>query len=452
MSKEDVPTTDTINSESGDETLHLELNIIDPIVIKYLSSFDEPMREEKAIEALRVGVIAIRSASPSLDTKVVEDKFREVENSIDVQLTEFTDDLKKELDDHFEPEKGTLSLSLGSIFGDGGQLGHIFKQYFGSEGGKVSQLLMEHIGPSSDFAKSIDPKNKESVISLIEESVKKHLEDKVKEIINEFSLDVDDSAITRLKNSISKEVQTIQKTNENFFADLKEALGIKTGVAKESEKGTEKGREFETALYDRVAELGRQLGDNTENLRAIVGKIPRCKKGDYAITLGETSGAPGRVFVVEVKKEKGYKLKSAIDELKEAKENRNAVAGVFVFAKGYEPPEIGDFHFVGDDFFVTVDEDALMDNEPLLFLESAYKILRSIIVTTFRKEEVKEIDIDQIKREIDSIIELVKTLSEMTKKARTIHSNSEFIVSTATQMKEDMESRLSYIMSLLSRG
>ncbi len=36
-------------------------------VIKYLSNYEEPERSEKALEALRVGVIAIQSACPSLD-------------------------------------------------------------------------------------------------------------------------------------------------------------------------------------------------------------------------------------------------------------------------------------------------------------------------------------------------------------------------------------------------
>ena len=29
-------------------------------------------------------------------------------------------------------------------------------------------------------------------------------------------------------------------------------------------------------------------------------------------------------------------------------------AGIFAFAKGYEPTEVGDFHKLGNDFYITV--------------------------------------------------------------------------------------------------
>ncbi|MBL0065797.1 MAG: hypothetical protein IPP38_12460 [Bacteroidetes bacterium] len=110
-------------------------------------------------------------------------------------------------------------------------------------------------------------------------------------------------------------------------------MGIQEGRDAEAVKGTEKGREFETSLYDSVAVLGRQLGDTTENVRAVVGKIPRAKVGDYVLSLGGTSGAPNTKIVVEVKKEQNYKLKDAIDELKIAKENRESDAGIFILRK-----------------------------------------------------------------------------------------------------------------------
>ena len=52
--------------------IHLELHVRDSSVMKYLLAFEESQREEKALEAIRVGVVAIQSAIPSLDTKIVE--------------------------------------------------------------------------------------------------------------------------------------------------------------------------------------------------------------------------------------------------------------------------------------------------------------------------------------------------------------------------------------------
>jgi hypothetical protein len=430
-------------------SLHLELEIEDPIIIEYLNDFDGILREDKAIEALRVGVVAIQSASPALDTKIVEEKFRELDDSVKKCLDDFSNDLSGNLEEHFQPGSGSVPRSIDSFFGDNGSLSRLLEDYFGQESGKVSQILEKQLGPSSQFAKSLDPNDKESVISRIEDAVKLHLQEKVNEIVNEFSLDDDGTALSRLRTSISKEIKTIEETNNAFFVELREALGIEKGKKIEAEKGTEKGREFELSLYDRVASLGRQLGDTTENVRGQVGSIPRRKVGDYVICLGETCSAPGRRIVVEVKKEQGYKLRNATDELKDAKENRDADVGIFVFAKGYEPPEVGDFHRIGNDFYITVDEEAVTKNQPILYFEAAYKILRTIIVTAVRKEAEDELDLNKMRSEVDALIELVERFSDLSTKARTIKSSSEHILSTVDDMKDEMEERLDTLVHLI---
>ena len=154
-------------------------------------------------------------------------------------------------------------------------------------------------------------------------------------------------------------------------------------------------------------------------------------------------------IVIEVKKEQGYKLKDALEELKEARENRDSVAGIFAFAKGYGPAEVGDFHRIGNDFFVTVDEDALEKNQPLVFLESAYKIARTLVVTGVRKEAEKELDIERIRGELDMVTEQLKKFSEMATKVKTIRTNADFIETTLNDVKTTVEQRIADIMKLL---
>jgi hypothetical protein len=248
---------------------------------------------------------------------------------------------------------------------------------------------------------------------------------------------------------IAEKLNEVQSANQRFFGELKEAIGVKSGQELESERGTEKGREFEVELYNSVAAIGRALADETENVRAVVGNVARSKKGDYVLTLGQTSGAPGKRIVIEVKKERDYRLKDAIDELKEAKENREAAVGVFVFGKGYEPAEVGDFHRLGQDFYVTVDQDALAKGQSPLFLETAYKVARALLVTSARKEEAKEIDVERVRREIESAVQSVERLSDLATKARTISSSSRFIEETVAELKAEMEGQLAGILALL---
>jgi hypothetical protein len=58
-------------STNSRAAIFLDLEARDPTVIAYLAKFDEEDRPERALDALRVGVIALRTASPTLDGEVV---------------------------------------------------------------------------------------------------------------------------------------------------------------------------------------------------------------------------------------------------------------------------------------------------------------------------------------------------------------------------------------------
>lgn len=90
------------------KTLRLEIEITDEDVIRFLEQFREEERSSRALEALKVGVIAIRSASPTLDTAVVEEKFREVRSLIESDVQVFRDELRERLENYFRTE-GALS-------------------------------------------------------------------------------------------------------------------------------------------------------------------------------------------------------------------------------------------------------------------------------------------------------------------------------------------------------
>ncbi len=452
---EEANNKDTTSVRKLDEArdgLRLELKVQDPIVAQYLADFEEPERSEKALEALKVGVIAIRSASPALDTRIVEEKFAEVEKKIVECVGGFDRDVRERLEKYFREGSGAMPRSLEDFLGRDGKLSQLFARYFGPDDSRVLRLLEEQLGSSSFFARSLDPGNKESVISRIEEAVQKHLEEKTSALVKEFSLDIEGSALVRLKEALSKEVREIARENSRIFEEMKERFGAKTAQEIEAEKGTEKGRRFEETLYDRLAELGRQLEDETEAVGEKTGALTRSKVGDYVITLGPTSGAPGKRLVVEAKKRHGVKIQDAVDEIRKAKENREAECGIFVFEKGYEPAEVGDFRRMGGDFYVTVDKESLESGRSLLFFEAAYKIARVLLVTSLRQAESHEVDLHSVRSELDAVTENVERMSEMLKKVQTIKRNSEIIEKMVTDLKENLEGGIDRILGILNRS
>src|SRR5439155_16568463 len=251
--------------------------VCEPLLVAYFEPYEEPARNAKALEALRIGAGVLQMASPTLDTQIVKDQFAEMQQDFGEALARC-----------FAEKDGLLPKSLNDAFGDKGALSQFFLRYFDPETGRFVRLMDGQIGPSSKFGKLFDPRNKDGVIAVIEDKVKHLVEEKLNEVRAEFSLDEDDSAMSRLKTII-----------ENAFNGLREALGVKIARAEEAERGHVKGFCFEEDLYQVVAKMGRQFGDETELDRGIPGVL-KCKTGDYLITLGETTGAPGLRIAVEV--------------------------------------------------------------------------------------------------------------------------------------------------------
>jgi hypothetical protein len=430
-----VPTSEVIAS------LDLNLVISDPNVLAYLVQFDgEALQSEKALEALKVGVIAIQSASPTLDTQIVQAKFAEVESRMKEQMGEFQKKVADDLLRYFAETDGVVPRSIDGVFGETGAVTRTLQAFFDPAEGKLSRLMQAQIGPQSSFGKALDPQNKQGIIALIETRVQELVEAKLDEVLQEFSLDEDGSAMCRLKGMLS-----------DFFGQLNQSLGIKAATAEEAERGHVKGIVFEEDLYAVFAEVGNQLGDETELVRGTVGAVSRCKKGDFTARLGDTSGAPGVRIVVEVK-DQPIRLRDAIEELQEAKTNREAVCGIFVFARGTEPAEVGDFRRIGEDFYVTVYKDDLAAGKPLMFLDSAYKIARALAVAATRKEEAGELDLQLIQDQIDALAAWSDRIADMATKARTIQSSGKLIEQCANELKQDLEARLANVMNALQQA
>jgi hypothetical protein len=435
-----APTRTLISDGHRGPSLQLMLIVKDPNTVTYLSGFDAlETRAEKALEALKVGVIAIQSASPTLDTRVVQAKFSELEGKMREYVSEFQTGVKDELTRYFKDKDGVVPRSIDGALGENGSLLRTFQTYFDPHDGRVCRLMQAQVGPESVFGRALDPRNKEGILASIEARVQSLVESKLDEVLKQFSLDADGSSMCRLKTMLS-----------DSFERLNLALAVKSATAEEARKGHVKGIEFEQDLYTVFAETGRQLGDETELVRGSKGADGRSKKGDFVATLGESSGAPGARIAVEVKDQQ-VRLKAAIEELQEAKANREASVGIFVFARGTEPNEVGDFRRIGEDFYCAVDLADLEAGKPLLFFDSAYRIARAMVVASARKEAAGEVDFHKIQDQVDALAAWSDRIADMATKARTIQNSGRVIEQCANDLKADLDQRVAAVLEVIRR-
>ncbi|TMQ32611.1 MAG: hypothetical protein E6K70_17625 [Planctomycetota bacterium] len=298
------------------------------------------------------------------------------------------------------------------------------------------KLIDNQVGPNSKFAKALDPRNKDGVVALIERTVRELVEGKLEEVLVEFSLDKKDSALSRLKAVLA-----------SGLAEIKQALGVEQGRSEEAARGHIKGFCFQDDLYQYVAQLGNELGDETDFVANSAAR--NGKEGDHLITLGGTSGAPGFKIVVEVK-DREFSLKRAKEELVSAKDNRSALMGIFVWAKGCEPVEVGDFRMIDDDFYCTADKDDLHVGRPLLFLQAAYKVARMIAVLKTRKEAAGKFDAAQIQAHVMAVVQEIDSLAKLAKKAGSMKKNGEELEEGLLEMHKKLGTRLNQILDLLT--
>jgi hypothetical protein len=186
-------------------------------------------------------------------------------------------------------------------------------------------------------------------------------------------------------------------------------------------------------------------------VRGTAGVISRCKRGDFLAILGDTSGAPNHKIVVEVK-DQPVKLKLAIDELQEPKKNRQAVCGIFVFARGAAPAEVGDFRRIGEDFYVTADKEDLDLGKPLIYMDCAYRIARALTVAAIRKEQMGEQDLQMIQDQIDALAAWSDRIADMATKARTIQNSGKLIEQCASDLKQELDARVATVVRVLQHA
>jgi hypothetical protein len=313
----------------------------------------------------------------------------------------------------------------------------------------VGSLVSKLVGPGSDFFKSVDPKNRDGVLAKIEDALKEHLSGAMDSVVKQFSLDNEDGAIARLKKTLDDQMKTVRDSITELVGAVQRVTGKEEGKAEEAEKGAGKGMTFEDNLYAALAKQAKGFGDLSESTQGTTGLIPRSKVGDAIITAGKQfCNAPGERIVVEFKMDRGYKFKNAMDEVAVARQNRNAQIGIMVFAKGYEPPEIGDFRVVGDSIFCTEDAERAAAGEDMIHMEAAYAVARGLLLSL--KKSSEGVSVEALKTQIESVSALAERLTEITTKAQTVRNAGDAISDLVAKIQTDLRQRVHALQDMVS--
>jgi len=283
-------------------------------VARLLEQADD--REVCLDRMLSIGAAAMLSAGLQLDTSVVERRFDELNSRFDAALKDAFGSIEALLDE----DGGTIACALDGVKG------------------QIATVL------NSTF----DPTRTTSVVARLDTLVDAAQGKLVNEIQRQLSPDVEGSMLNRTVRELSNCVKDSVEGVLVQVRDLQDKLEHARGTAAEAQKGTQKGVAFEDRLQPLIGRLASLHGDLSERNSTEKGLKAR-KAGDFTVTLNPTrNGGATTCFVIEAKDTDSLSKRAVVEELRRDMANRDARAGVLVFAHRHQTPDKLVFQTMGD--------------------------------------------------------------------------------------------------------
>ena len=495
--------------------IQLELYVDDRDVVAELEKHPEgPEREEFALEALKIGVLALRRASTAFDGEFIQRETSRLLESLKQQLDEHSrsahDRLNHSLKEYFDPKDGRFSQRVQSLTAADGDLSRLLSGCLDGDDSRLSKTLLSHVGANSPLMKQLSPDQSQGLLAvlrtnvetqlgqqrerllrefsldnadgalcrLVKELTSKHgdlskdIKEKIDGVVKEFSLDEENSALSRLVKNVDRAQRTITdefsldnersalrrmkmelttileahvKTNAEFQEEVKIALGKLVTRREEEARSTRHGATFENAVFEFLEQQAQRRGDTAENTGATTGLIKNCKVGDAVIHLGPDCAAAGARIVVEAKEENRYTLRMAQEEIEQARKNRNAQQGLFVFSRTSAPTMEPLARFGADVFVVWDAEDPQTDS----YLRAGLEISRALCLRSSQDAARQQIDFEPIDRAVLDIEKRVQTLDAVRKSAESIKSSSDSILERVRIDRDVLEKQVSVLRTAM---
>jgi len=206
-----IVTEDSSEAEAPEpgsgQTMQLTLWVSDPEVLADLRSRPAGVeRDRHALASLRIGVLALRSASGQLDMAGLQEAMRGAVVRLQALLmqrgTELTSQLAQTLAGYLDPASGALPLRLDALVRRDGDLERTLRAQVG-EDSTLARTLADHIGASSPLFRLLSTDDKTGLPSRLQALVEEALRAQSAEVLGQFSLDSKDSALSRFLAEIS---------------------------------------------------------------------------------------------------------------------------------------------------------------------------------------------------------------------------------------------------------
>jgi hypothetical protein len=265
-------------------------------------------------------------------------------------------------------------------------------------------------------------------------------------IDDNLTLDNEKSALARLRKQLTDVLDDIQTKNQRFQEDVSGKLASLVTRHQEEMRSTTHGISFEQEFCTFLQLEAQRAGDVFTATGSKAGAIPRCKMGDAVIELGSEAAAAGERIVFEAKSSMQYSLVDALREIEEARKNRIASVGVFVFAKNTAPHGLQPFTRIDHDLFVIWDA---ADQSTDIYLSAAVSVAKALLFRQKSAESKSQGSILDMERAVNALEKHLKGLDQMETWTSTIQSNSGKIAGRIVEIRKETADQIQQLRACL---
>lgn len=244
----------------------------------------------------------------------------------------------------------------------------------------------------------------------------------------EFSLDEENSALQRLNRMLIEHQRSMVRNQADLAAKLDTVIASITVRKEEAARSTRHGLEFEEALGDHLRKQADAGGDILQNAGTTTGLVAHCKVGDHVLIIGPDKTAAGARIVFEAKESASYDLVKTLEEADLARRNRQAHVCIFVHSVKTAPSSIPSFARYGQDIVVRWDAD---DDAHDVYLKAAVMLAAALSVRASTHGKADAASFAKIDRAIERVRKVVESFEEINTAAMTAKRAAEKIVDRA---------------------
>lgn len=204
-------TMDRLQLVAADDFLdrvHLDLFVTDPeVVAELLNRRAGRERDEYALSAMRLGVLALRQARGHLDGDTLrregDNLLTQVQAALTAHQKELNASLATSLKEYFDPQNGRFNERVDRLLKKDGELESLLARKLTGENSELQRTLTDHVGKESSLFKLLSPDESKGILQSLRTTVGEQLEVQSKCVLKEFSLDNNDSALSRLVSKLT---------------------------------------------------------------------------------------------------------------------------------------------------------------------------------------------------------------------------------------------------------